>query len=208
MGWRKEYRQLALKQVGKPYRFGAEVNLNDPNPKAFDCSELPEYLTYRTAKVHIPDGSYNQYDASTPVHVKNLKIGDLGFYRKPTGTRRIYHVAPYVGYGQVVNAKGRRYGTIKQSRAGFEGRNFVGWRRPNKIVALDKKAAKEAKKVPIKTEKQKAIEWVKNNRIMTVVNGSSISRNDLAIVLYRNATREHKKNVTWFEKAKSYFRRK
>lgn len=27
-------------QIGKPYRFGAPVSLNDPNPPAFDCSAL------------------------------------------------------------------------------------------------------------------------------------------------------------------------
>lgn len=48
--------KMASSMAGKPYIFGYEVRLSDPNPKAFDCSELIEWACYRLG-VYFPDGS-------------------------------------------------------------------------------------------------------------------------------------------------------
>ncbi len=53
--------RVALPQAGKPYKFGFEVNLDDPNPPAFDCSEIWEWSAHQIGLVPpLPDGSWNQ----------------------------------------------------------------------------------------------------------------------------------------------------
>jgi cell wall-associated NlpC family hydrolase len=47
-------------QIGDKYRFGAETKLDDPNPTAFDSSELVQWAAAQ-AGVKLPDGSWNQY---------------------------------------------------------------------------------------------------------------------------------------------------
>jgi hypothetical protein len=53
--------QSAKDQIGDPYRFGAETDLNDPNPTAFDSSELVEWAAHQAGVKDMPDGSWNQY---------------------------------------------------------------------------------------------------------------------------------------------------
>lgn len=50
----------ALTQIGKPYVFGAEVDLDDPDPRAFDCSELVQWSIRRAGPVVAPDGAWVQ----------------------------------------------------------------------------------------------------------------------------------------------------
>lgn len=52
---------LALAQAGKRYVFGAEASPSDPNPRAFDCSELVEWCAARVGiSPRVPDGSAAQ----------------------------------------------------------------------------------------------------------------------------------------------------
>jgi hypothetical protein len=54
--------QLASAQIGKPYVYGVEVNLDDPSPTTFDCSELVQWACHRLAvQPEMPDGSWIQY---------------------------------------------------------------------------------------------------------------------------------------------------
>ncbi len=50
----------AMAQRGDTYIFGADVNVGDPDPKAFDCSKLTEWAAHQ-AGVEIPGTSYEQY---------------------------------------------------------------------------------------------------------------------------------------------------
>ena len=58
-GTAESFVQKALAQRGDRYIFGTETNLNDPNPKAFDCSELVQWAAHQ-AGVSVPDGTMNQ----------------------------------------------------------------------------------------------------------------------------------------------------
>lgn len=49
----------ALAQLGDKYIFGVEAPLSNPNPLAFDCSELVEWAAYQVG-VYMPDGTFNQ----------------------------------------------------------------------------------------------------------------------------------------------------
>ncbi|MCP3104051.1 peptidoglycan-binding protein [Myxococcus sp. K15C18031901] len=99
--------QKALAQAGDKYIFGAETRLDDPNPKAFDCSELVEWAAAQ-AGVHMPDGTMNQVPyckqkGTTLSVAEALKTrGALLF--KPG------HVAISLGDGRTIEAKGSAYG--------------------------------------------------------------------------------------------------
>jgi hypothetical protein len=65
--------KAARDQIGDRYQFGAETSDDDPNPSAFDSSELVEWAAHRAGFHDMPDGSWNQYrylhDAGAAVSV-------------------------------------------------------------------------------------------------------------------------------------------
>ena len=88
---------FALRQRGKPYRWGAE------GPGAFDCSGLT-WAAWRAARVAIPRTAAGQL-AGLPRVRGRLQPGDLVIYasRGPSGR----HVGMVVGRGRMVEALGR-----------------------------------------------------------------------------------------------------
>lgn len=90
---KKFIQEICRYLIGLPYKLGAEVNLNltpkelKEKNKPIDCSELVEYVFYQLG-YKIPDGSYNQYDASE--FVNDIQIGDLVF-RRSKQTKQICH---------------------------------------------------------------------------------------------------------------------
>jgi len=88
---------FALRQRGKPYRWGAE------GPHAFDCSGLT-WAAWQAAGVTIPRTAAGQL-AGLPRVRGRLRPGDLVIYRTAGPTRR--HVAMVVGAGRMVEAPGR-----------------------------------------------------------------------------------------------------
>ena len=55
------FMKAATDQIGDKYQFGAETSFNDPNPTAFDSSELVEWAAHQAGMHDMPDGSWNQY---------------------------------------------------------------------------------------------------------------------------------------------------
>ena len=55
-----QFLAAAMGQQGDTYEFGAEADLNDANPTAFDRSELTQWAAHQ-AGIEIPDGSAAQY---------------------------------------------------------------------------------------------------------------------------------------------------
>ncbi len=88
--------RAAESQIGVPYRWGGE----QPGV-GFDCSGLTQW-SWRQAGVGIPRTAQAQYDAIPHVSLGNLEPGDLVFWGQGTGG--IYHVAMYVGNGEVIQA--------------------------------------------------------------------------------------------------------
>jgi cell wall-associated NlpC family hydrolase len=88
---------FALRQRGKPYRWGAE------GPGAFDCSGLT-WAAWRAAGVSIPRTAAGQL-AGLPRAVGRLQPGDLVIFPSRGPSRR--HVAMVVGRGRMVEALGR-----------------------------------------------------------------------------------------------------
>ena len=112
---------FALRQRGKPYRWGAE------GPHAFDCSGLT-WAAWRAAGVAIPRTAAGQL-AGLPRATGRLQSGDLLIYASSGPSRR--HVAMVIGRGRMVEALGRgipvrstsiRRGNLGAVRPGSGGR--------------------------------------------------------------------------------------
>ena len=128
------FRREALAQVGKPYILGAEAALTNDNPRAFDCSELVEWLFGRNG-TPIGDLAAWQYNKTVPV-VGSPRVGDLVFLRNnPARANGIGHVAVLTapmpnGDWEIVEARGRAAGVVKTTLSYWRTRRyFVGPRR-------------------------------------------------------------------------------
>jgi cell wall-associated NlpC family hydrolase len=125
-------RQDALAQVGKDYIFGYEVDLDDPDPHAFDCSELAQWLFHRQGR-DISDGTWNQETIFSIDIDQPSVVGDMFFMPGHDGI--------YVGEGQVVEARGARYGVVKTTvdainRRGGDWRRLPDWIEPIQEVDM------------------------------------------------------------------------
>ena len=134
-GATEQFVQAALAQAGDPYVWGVTAHLDNPDPTAFDCSELVEWAAAQVG-VTMPDGSWYQYlelqQAETTMSVEQaLKTrGALLFWfsSEPTaggGRPAEAHVAISLGNGQTIEARGSEYGvgswTGSTSRFNYAG---------------------------------------------------------------------------------------
>jgi cell wall-associated NlpC family hydrolase len=88
----------ALKEVGKPYVWGAE------GPGTYDCSGLMQWA-YNIAGINLPRVSRDQFNAGGHVPVREAQPGDLMFYATDrSDPTTIHHVFLYMGDGQMVEA--------------------------------------------------------------------------------------------------------
>ena len=92
--------QEAREALGTPYRWAKQ------SEKATDCAGLVRRVA-KTAGIDLPRTSRAQYATGRSISAKDLKPGDLVFF-KNTYRRGISHVGIYVGDGQFVHAASRR----------------------------------------------------------------------------------------------------
>jgi cell wall-associated NlpC family hydrolase len=86
--------QIALQQVGVPYRYGGA------NPNGFDCSGLVHYSYSRAGKM-VPRTTSTLWSGMRPVAADQLRKGDILFFNI---SGKMSHVGMYVGAGQFVHA--------------------------------------------------------------------------------------------------------
>lgn len=89
--------RFALDQLGDPYVWAAA------GPDQWDCSGLT-MAAWAAAGRSLPHYSAAQYLATTPVTQDQLRPGDLVFWAGGGPPDAIFHVALYLGAGQVVHA--------------------------------------------------------------------------------------------------------
>jgi cell wall-associated NlpC family hydrolase len=118
---------LCLQQVGKQYIYGAEASASEPNPRAFDCSELIEWACARIGvSPTFPDGTDGQ-----EAHCRNngtiISVADA-VNLKGALLFQPGHVALSLGDGSTVEAMNSARGVTKGNA---NGRGFtVGARIP------------------------------------------------------------------------------
>lgn len=88
---------VARGQLGKPYVWGAS------GPNTFDCSGLTYWSFAQTGKM-IPRVASSQYYAGQQVPFSQARAGDLIFWSDNGGASGIYHVAFYLGGGQLLHS--------------------------------------------------------------------------------------------------------
>ena len=116
-----DFAAIALTQQGDRYIFGAEAEFDDPNPSAFDCSELTQWAAARCG-VQFVDGAQNQRDMckskGTLIPV-DKGIGTRGalLFRIDEGPGND-HVAISLGDGKTIEARGADFGVNVFSASG------------------------------------------------------------------------------------------
>lgn len=101
----------ALAQAGDTYIYGAEASVSDPNPNAFDCSELVQWAAGR-AGVPFTDGSSAQIAACRSISVEQA-IRTKGALLWHEG-----HIAISLGNGRTIEAANSRVGVVSYNAAG------------------------------------------------------------------------------------------
>ena len=86
--------QIALQQVGVPYRYGGQT------PSGFDCSGLVHYSYGRAGKA-VPRTTAQLWSGTTPVARADMQVGDVLFF---SIAGKMSHVGLYVGNGRFVHA--------------------------------------------------------------------------------------------------------
>jgi cell wall-associated NlpC family hydrolase len=138
-GTAQQFLATALSEKGKPYVWGASASISDPNPRAFDCSELTKWAAGRVG-VTIPDGATEQYrylrEQGTTMTVQQAlrTPGALLFHfdHEPSpgrggGEDPHAHVAISLGDGvHTIEARGRNYGTNVFDNAAGREFNYAG----------------------------------------------------------------------------------
>ena len=107
----------ALQFIGNRYVYGG----NDPNT-GVDCSGFTRYVLRNTAGVYLNRTAASQSAQGRTVSASEARPGDLVFYSNGS---YVYHVAIYIGNGQVVHASNERVGITKSN---------MYYRKPFKIV--------------------------------------------------------------------------
>lgn len=119
----KKLVRTALSMRGFPYRWGGTTK------RGFDCSGFTKYLYSEVKGVDIPRTAAAQFKSGQKVAGKDLKPGDLLFFR--TRGRHVGHVGIYIGNGKMVHAANPRAGVkVDQLFGGYWGKRLVGARRP------------------------------------------------------------------------------
>lgn len=120
----EDFVQKALAQSGDRYIFGTEVSPLDPDPTAFDCSELVQWAGDRIG-VNPPDGSFNQWPWSLHVGLAQA-IATRGALLFVGTATRVHHVAISLGDGTTIEARGRKWGVGTWAAVGrFDGAGLI-----------------------------------------------------------------------------------
>jgi len=115
-GTAEKFVQRALDQEGDRYVYGAETNLDDPNPDTFDCSELVQWAAHQ-AGGYMPDGSSAQKEYCRQ-HGTLISVEEA-LHTRGALLFKSGHVAISLGDGEhTIEAMGRAYGVVQSTDRG------------------------------------------------------------------------------------------
>lgn len=109
--------EVALQQVGVPYRYGGH------DPSGFDCSGLV-YYSYLQQGVKIPRTTHSQLKFAKKIPYSRIRYGDLVFFR--ISKSKISHVGMYIGNNEFVHAPSKgKHVSISSLKARYWQKRFV-----------------------------------------------------------------------------------
>ncbi|WP_442602947.1 C40 family peptidase [Paenibacillus sp. KN14-4R] len=111
------------KYLGTPYQFGASTN----QTKTFDCSSFTMHV-FKNYGVKLNRTARDQAKQGTFVARKDLRKGDLVFFKIPSRPYDIGHVGIYVGNNTMLNASGSK-GVTYSKLTGYWDKNYQTARR-------------------------------------------------------------------------------
>ncbi len=116
--------EVAASQIGTPYRWGG-----DSPDSGFDCSGFVRWV-FEQLGVELPRDSRSQAAVGVVVDRQDLRPGDLLFYSRRRGSKRVGHVGIYLGDGRFLHSP-RRGQPIQVSPAfdSYREAVFLGARR-------------------------------------------------------------------------------
>ena len=115
--------QQALRYKGTHYKYGGTTK------RGMDCSGLVARVWADLKMKKIPRVSSALYNSGKPVHLSDLRPGDLVFF-KNTDKRGISHVGVYAGNNKFVHAANHRKGvTITRLSDPYYQLHYAGARR-------------------------------------------------------------------------------
>lgn len=103
----KQLINIAKTKIGCAYVWGAK------GPNSFDCSGFI-YWIFKQIGVSAPAPVSNQEKLGKNISYENMQPGDIIAYRSsssPSGR----HIVLYIGDGNIIHAKGKKYGVVKES---------------------------------------------------------------------------------------------
>lgn len=102
---------------------GASYVYGGNGPSSYDCSGLTQ-TAFAAAGISIPRTSAAQYSgAKSHVSLSNLQPGDLVFWSNNGSASGIYHVAIYIGDGQIAQARNPSSGITVNSLSEYSKYN-------------------------------------------------------------------------------------
>lgn len=109
---------IAMDYIGVPYRFGGS------SLSGIDCSAFVQ-MVYRYFSIDLPRTAREQFKAGVKVSKKELRIGDLIFFR--TYAKYPSHVGIYIGEGKMIHASSRnKKVTITSIKEPYYARRYIG----------------------------------------------------------------------------------
>lgn len=118
-GWQATAAAQAISIVnsGATYAYGGN------GPTSYDCSGFTS-AAFAAAGIDLPRTSGAQYSAASQyVSLDQLQVGDLVFWSSNGSASGIYHVAVYVGDGQIAQARNPQSGISVNSLAHYQQYN-------------------------------------------------------------------------------------
>lgn len=108
---------ISIANSGATYSYGGN------GPTSYDCSGFTS-AAFAAAGIDLPRTSGAQYSAASQyVSLDNLQVGDLVFWSSNGSASGIYHVAVYVGDGQIAQARNPQSGISVNSLAHYQQYN-------------------------------------------------------------------------------------
>lgn len=123
-----QFRANALHEVGEDYVWGAEGSGGVAGDDNYDCSGF-EWAMLNDVGVHFTRTTAEGFRQRGERITAPSKVGaDFGVLVDSSG--HAFHIAPYIGKGEIVEAKGSAYGVVKTTVAAWNAKGARWYRFP------------------------------------------------------------------------------